>query len=404
VSNLLEAPLPIEKPTRQPAGRVPFLAFVDNAGTEKTLRQCLTQLSLANGEIRRGGIAKAIEHLGAERSPKTLVVDISGSELPLSQIHSLAEVCEPGVTVIAIGTCNDVGLYRDLMQAGVWDYIVKPLTPQLMGKALTARADSRGAGPAHRKLGTAVAFIGTRGGVGTTTLAVNLAWYLADRKNRRVALVDLDLQHGDCALALDIKATPGLREALANPARIDGTLLERVMATSGERLFVLSSEEPLVEDVQFTAEAVDTLVSALRGQFHYVILDVPRVASAAYRHALGIADLRVIVADQTFRAVRDTVRLRTALGDGDGKQRNHLVVNRYGEGGRRAITLGEMQHVLALQPKRVIAFQPKLFTAGQSGARVAAARRGNFADGIAALALELLGRRPSRRLWRWPAK
>ena len=100
--SILEIPAPIEKATdRSPVGRAPLLAFVSDAATEKVLRECLAQLSLVNGMIMRGGIAKAIETLGAERSPNILIVDISGLDLPISQVHALAEVCEPGVTVIA---------------------------------------------------------------------------------------------------------------------------------------------------------------------------------------------------------------------------------------------------------------------------------------------------------------
>jgi len=400
VRSVLEAPAPIERtPSKAPVGRPHLLAFVADADTEKMLHDCLAQLSLPQGTIMRGGVAKAVEVLGQQRSPEILIVDISGAHLPISQIHQLAEVCEPGVNVIAIGNRNDVGLYRDLVQAGVTDYVVKPLTAQLMAKALDPRAHTAHAGLIHKKLGKAVAVVGARGGVGTTTLAVNLAWYLSHRQNRRVALVDLDLQNGDCALALNIKATSGLREALVNPHRVDTTLLERVMSPVGERLFVLSSEEPLDDDLRFTVDAVDTLVSALRDQFHYVILDVPRVPSAAYRRALEMADLRIIVADQTLRSVRDTVRLRSALRDGDGKHRNLIVVNRHGEGGRHAVTLHEMQHVLEARPKVVLPFQPNLFTAIAGEMRVAAARRGKYTDAVAALAVELSGQEQGRRRW-----
>jgi pilus assembly protein CpaE len=385
--------------SKVPVGRPHLLAFAIDADTEKMLHDCLEQLAVPQGTISRGGIAKAVEALGQQRSPEILIVDISGAHLPLSQVHELAEVCEPGVNVIAIGNRNDVGLYRDLMQAGVTDYVVKPLTAPLLAKALDARSHGAHAGLIQKKLGKAVALVGARGGVGTTTVAVNLAWYLTHHQNRRVALVDFDLQNGDCALTLNIKATPGLREALVNPHRIDTTLLERVMSPVGERLFVLSSEEPLSEDLRFTTEAVDTLVSALRDQFHYVILDVPRVPAAAYRHALEKADLRIIVADQTLRSVRDTVRLYNALRDGDGKHRNLVVVNRHGEGGRHAVTLHEMQHVLEVRPKVILPFQPTLFTPIAGEMRIAAARRGKFTDAIAVLARELSGQDQSRRRW-----
>jgi len=400
VRSILEMPAPIEKTTNPfPVGRAPLLAFVSDAATEKVLRECLTQLSLVNGMILRGGIAKAIESLGVERSPNILIVDISGVDLPISEVDTLAEVCEPGVTVIAIGNRNEIGLYRDLLQAGVTDYIVKPLTSQLIARALNQRIGTRDASAIQKKLGTMTALIGARGGVGTTTIAVNLAWHLANRHSRRVALIDLDLQNGDCALALNIKPTPGMREALVNPARIDGTLLERVMTPVGHRLFVLSSEEPLRDNLEITTEGVDTLVGALREQFHYVIADVPRIPATPYRRALDIADFRIIIGDQTLRSVRDIVRLRGVVGEGDGKQRNGFVVNRYGEGGRHAVTLREMHHVLELQPKAVIPFLPTVFATATNATRIAASRRGKFADAIASLALELSGRPPERRRW-----
>lgn len=403
--SVIELPTPIERtdPGKAPVGRPPLLGFVADAQSETVLHECATQLGLRQGTIIRGSIAKAIDHLGQHRSPNILVVDISAVDLPISKVNQLADVCEPGVAVIAIGDRNEIGLYRDLLHAGVTDYVVKPINPQLLIKALTnSRAHTGEASPIHKKLGSLVAFVGARGGVGTTTLATNIAWYLSHRQNRRVALVDLDLQNGDCALALDIKPTSGLREALANPLRIDNTLLERVMSPVGERLFVLSAEEPLGEDLHFTPLAVETLVSALREQFHYVVLDIPRIPAPPYRRALDMADFCITVADQTLRSVRDAVRLRAALGEADGKRRDLLVVNRHGEGGRHAVTLREMQHVLELKPKGVFPFQPTLFTTVAGAAKIAASRRGKFTDAIAALALELSGRPPERRRW-WRA-
>jgi pilus assembly protein CpaE len=388
----LQSPAPIEKTTKPRAARSRLMAFVVDGQSEASLKACLPNLSFPNATITRGGIAGAIQHLGTERSPECIIVDISGADMPASQMHDVAELCEPGVTVIAIGDRNDVGLYRDLVKAGVTEYIVKPVTPQLLAKALSPLPVAPEGSPISRKLGTLVAVVGARGGVGTTTLAINLAWFLADRQHRRILLLDLDLQNGDCALALNLRPTPGLREALANPLRIDNVFLDRVVAVHSERLFVLSAEEPLRADAEFGAEAVETLVGALRTQFHYVIADIPRIPAAPFRRALDIADIRVIVADQTLRSVRDTVRLRDALGDGDAAHRNLLVVNRSGEGGRQALTLEEMAKV-ELRPKVVIPFRPKLFTA------TGLARRGAFTEAVATLAAEISGRMPERNPW-----
>jgi pilus assembly protein CpaE len=405
VISLRQAAMPVEAPAKQSNGRVPVMAFVADAESERVVQQYLAAQSLADGSIIRGGIAKAIQHLGTERSPNVLIVDLGGVDMPVSQVNILADVCEPGVTVIAIGDRNEIGLYRDLLHAGVTDYIVKPLTPQLVAKSLQLGANPEGSGQISQKLGKMVAFIGARGGVGTTTLAANLSWHLAERHSRRVVLVDLDLQHGDSALALGVKPASGLRDALNNPLRVDATLLERAMTSCSERLFVLSSQEPLTDDVRVTADAVEAIVSVLRPLFHYLIVDVPRIPSQAFRRALEIADLRVIVADHTLRSVRDAVRLRTLLGDGDDELRNLLVVNRSGEGGRDAVTLSEISDIVELQPKSVIAFQPKLFARAAIDGQLPAAQGGSFGDAIAALAGELSGRTlKRRRFWgfeRW---
>src|SRR5207244_9428288 len=143
----------IEKPVTPPASRVRLMAFVLDAESEASLSSCLAQLPIPRPMIRRGGLAGAIRYLGVERSPESIIVDISGAEMPASQIHDLAELCEPGVTVIAIGDRNDIGLYRDLARAGVSEYIVKPVTAQLLTKALSGASTLGKGSPISRKLG-----------------------------------------------------------------------------------------------------------------------------------------------------------------------------------------------------------------------------------------------------------
>lgn len=399
-NTVLQVPALIEKAAKLPAGRIPLMAFVSDGETEAVLQECLSQLSGIQNLVMRGGIARALQHLSGERSPTLLFVDISGAELPLARIHELADICEPGVTVIAIGEHNDVELYRDLVEAGVTDYIVKPVTRQRLAKALTSGTAGSEASPISQRLGKVVAVIGARGGVGATTLATNLASYLATQMKRRVGLVDLDLQHGACALTLNIKPTPGLREALANPFRVDSVFLERAMALHGERLFVLSCEEALREQLHFPPEAPAKIVSVLRSQVHCVILDVPRIPTELYRRALDLADFRIIVADQTLHAVRDAARLRAMLGERAAEHLNLLVVNRVGEGGNYAVTLKEMQEVIGIRPKAVIPFQPKLFARATSGTGIAATGRSALTGALAALAGEIIGRSsPERQAW-----
>jgi len=340
----------------------------------------------------RGGIARAVKQLATERSPHTLIVDVAGVELLLSQVHALAEVCEPGVNVVAIGTDNDVGIYRDLRQLGVTDYLVKPLNAQLLGRAINLRQTPAQATPISQKLGKLIAVFGARGGVGTSTIAVNLAWHLANRHGRRVGLVDFDLQSGDCSLMLHVKATSGLSEALQNPARLDSLFLERAMAIHGERLFVLNSEESLRDDLRFEPDAAEALIHTLRQQYHYVIADVPRIYGEAYRRVMDLAMVRVIVADQTFHSVRDAVRLKNMLREGSTNHATLLVVNRGGEGGRKSLTLNDMREAAGLEPSCVIPYLPTHFAAASTAGELPVMRGGRFGAAIETLAQEISGK------------
>src|SRR5438874_1346537 len=148
--SLLLAPATIvETAATVPAGRLPLMAFVDTE-TERVLQESSGMLGRC--AIMRGGIAKALEYLSGQRSPQLLLVDISGIDLPLSKIHILADVCEPGTAVVALGDRNDVGLYRDLLEAGVSNYVVKPLTRELLGRVLSPKTAPSDAAKAALKL------------------------------------------------------------------------------------------------------------------------------------------------------------------------------------------------------------------------------------------------------------
>src|SRR5260370_451937 len=181
----------LEPTTRAPAGRPAALAFVNDPNSEEVLKTAFREE--APGAVLRGDITKAVQHLSGTRSPRILVVDISDVELPVTEVHRLADVCEPGVSVIVVGTRDEVGLYRDLLQAGVADYIVKPLTDSLVTRALNVAKGGPEPTPISRTLGKVIAFVGARGGVGTTTMALNLAWCFAKRQARRGARGDTEL-------------------------------------------------------------------------------------------------------------------------------------------------------------------------------------------------------------------
>ena len=223
--------------------------FTQDQASEAVIRQSLSALGVENPHFTIGNAATAIGILANEKSPQLLIVDLGTIGDPLDKVRDLAEVCDPGVSVVAIGDRNDIVLYRDLKALGVTEYLLKPLVRSTFTR--TCRAillpDGDRTNPPAGKL---VFVVGVRGGVGATTIATNLSWYMAESKRRDTMLVDLDLQKGDAALQLDVTPNHALREALDHPERVDKFFLERAIKHVTEHLDILASLEPLSSTIE----------------------------------------------------------------------------------------------------------------------------------------------------------
>ena len=392
--------------TEQPSAeqRDQFLAFVGDPETFAVVDQVVGEMMLPHASIRQGGVKEAVKHLGEQRSPKLLLIDVSGSDLPLSDINSLADVCEPGVTVLAVGDRNDCGLYRDLLQHGVADYLVKPITPSLLQKAMLSATEQTGVISSSHKLGKLVAVSGTRGGVGTTTVAASVAWLIAHERRRRVALVDLDLQFGTVALSLDLEPSHGLREALENPNRIDGLFMDRVLIQHSERLFVLSAEESPDESLLLDYGAVELLMTELRNKFHYVIVDLPRSPNPCTQQVLQSATDLVLVTDLSLAGMRDTMRLTGMLPTTNASCNITLVVNRVGEHKQGEMPRAEFEKGVSRKLDLLLPFDAKTVAAATNFGQPVASAKGPVAAGLREIterAVRSVGRRHRARSGVW---
>ena len=380
--------------TEQPAAeqREQFLAFVADPETSSVIDQVVGEMMLPHASIREGGVKEAVKHLSEQRSPKLLLVDLSGSDLPLSDINSLADVCEPGVTVLTLGDRNDCGLFRDLLQHGVADYLVKPVTPALLQKAIQGASDQTGmARTASSKLGKLVAVSGTRGGAGATTLATSIAWLIANERRRRVALVDLDLQFGTVALSLDLEPSHGLREALENPNRIDGLFMDRVLVSHSERLFVLSAEESPDDPLLLDYNAVELLLTELRNKFHYVVVDLPRSPNPCTQQVMQSATDLVLVTDLSLAGMRDTMRMVGLMPTTNASCGISLIVNRAGEHKQGEMPRAEFEKGIGRKLDLILPFDAKTVAAATNFGQPVAATKGPVANGLREIADRLCG-------------
>lgn len=293
--------------------REPVNAFVCDDMTLDVVRSVCEEMGYSPEKAFKGGLRNAVQSLSVSASPQILLVDLSESGDPINDINGLAEVCEPGTVVIAVGQVNDVRLYRDLLLSGLQDYLLKPLSPDALRDAF-AHAQNILNAPKHEEAASdrphiSTAVIGTRGGVGASTVASSLAWAFSDRMSHPTGFLDLDVHFGTGALAMDLESGRGLTDAIDNPGRIDGLFIERAMIKANEKLSILSAEAPMSSPVLTDGTAFYQLQEEFRAAFENTVIDMPRSMLIAYPHLMQDVNVAVVVTELTLAAARDTIRV-----------------------------------------------------------------------------------------------
>ena len=313
------------RPRAVSEGRSTVVAFVADDDAEALVRKCLVEIGVSDGRVIRGTLEDAIEQVRAGRSPRILIVDVSGIAEPIERLMSLGDVCDPSTSVIVIGDRSDIPFYRNLRDTGVTEYFFKPLVLEQLARcceAVLVGTESR----VGLRIGKLITVLGVRGGVGATTIAVNAAWHVAEELQRRAILVDLNLQGGDSALQLDVPPSHALYECLEHPDRIDELFLERAIVRSAPRLGILSSLEPLEQAVNAHDASTLQVLSNLRTYYRYVVVDMPALIAPQMKDSLQSPGIILLVSDGSLSAARDVGRWRRHFGaDRAGRRVLHIL-------------------------------------------------------------------------------
>ncbi|WP_128891999.1 pilus assembly protein CpaE [Erythrobacter sp. HKB08] len=297
--------------------RDPFAAFICDEAALDVLRPVVIEMGWQPEKCAKGGLRNAVQSLSVTASPNILMVDLSESGDPLNDINALAEVCEPGTVVIAVGQVNDVRLYRDLLASGIHDYLLKPLSAgqvrDSLNQAQAVFSAPRASDPEAAKRHVSTAVVGTRGGVGASMLATSLSWLFSEEKKLPTALLDLDVHFGTGALALDLEPGRGLTDAIDNPSRIDGLFIERAMIRANENLAILSAEAPISAPLMTDGSAFVQLEEEFRQAFEMTVVDLPRNMLINFPHVLADVNVIVLATEMTLASARDTIRILSWL-------------------------------------------------------------------------------------------
>jgi pilus assembly protein CpaE len=266
--------------------------------------------------------------------------------------------------------------------------------PEMLERALGTRAKSDAA---HS--GRMIAVMGSRGGVGATTFAVNLAWLLAHEAGQKVALIDLDLRFGTVALSLDLEPTHGLREVLESPDRIDTLFVSSAMARESDTLSVLSAEESLIDRMNIDPAAFDALATDLRTNFDWIVVDVPRSTSIPAERVLAMSDKVVLVSDLSLAGMRDAVRLVGWIKSSSGRAELSVVINKAGAHAKAEVPRADFERGLETKIAQILPYDPKTAGAASNAGRpiVVAAKNSALAKAMRKVCTAMAGTEKAER-------
>ena len=303
---------------RTPDRPAAALAFAADPATEEALRSGLLHYQGASSDwedpqVWPGGVRTAVSALAEGHTTPLIIVDIDGIPYPAGAIHELAEVCEIGTVVIAVGSEDTARVNREILLAGVSDYLVKPVTAAAVREAVARAATSERDVPAR---GRVAGFAGT-GGSGTTTLAALTALHAAER-GRYVSLLDLNRTVPAITLLLDIEPAPGLDQLFDAAGRTpsDPQMLDGVRAERSDRISVYAYRAGgAPPPPPPPPPAVDWLLGQLKRRSQLVLVDGlegPEMQLAP----LAEVDTRVLVVEPTAGGAVRAARLFDLLGGG----------------------------------------------------------------------------------------
>jgi pilus assembly protein CpaE len=295
------------------SGRAGCIAFINDPQSRAAV-QAVCQPRQEKFTLHEGGSRDAAEFVARNPLPRIMIIDISDSDQPMDALLPVLAAAGDNTRVIAIGNANDITLYRELIEAGVTDYLAKPLGDRaILGAIHRAEGADAAAKLPPSERSRVVVVMGSRGGVGASTAAANIAWFLAEERRRKTALLDLDLQFGTISLAFDVEPSRGLREAMMQPNRIDSLLVNSAAVRVTERLALLAAEEAHEEDFRYEPAALTLLLDELAQQNEFIVIDLPLYPATYRNKVLPMARDVILLTDLSLAGLRDSIRICTQV-------------------------------------------------------------------------------------------
>lgn len=264
--------------------------------------------------IGEAGYGTEAVTIARECRPDVIVLNLEEPVARSLRTVEILNLAVPDAGIIVTSTLTDRDVMRKAMRAGARDYVFRPAGREDLQRAVIsvyeAAQKKHGLSESHDQsvfqTGEVVVLYGAKGGIGKTTLAVNLAFALAAETKQRVALVDLDVQMGDIALMLSIFPERNIVDAAVNADQLEPDFLQSLVFTDLSGVRVLAAPTTPEDSVTITEGQVGLILAALSQTFDYTIVDTSPVLNDINVTALEKATLILQVTTSELPSLKRT--------------------------------------------------------------------------------------------------
>ncbi len=388
----------IQSVRARPIPRISIQAFCETNETAEAMQVAADdrRLAKAHVSVHMGGAHAAVGHYQESPTPNLIVIEsMMGRGDILGELDKLAEFCDAGTKVVVIGHVNDVVLYRELLKRGVSEYLIAPIGPMQLMESISNLYND----PESDPVGHVYAFIGAKGGAGSSTVCHNVSWCLSELLKTNVVIADLDLAFGTAGLDFNQDPVQGIMEALGSPERLDEVLLDRLLTKCSEHLSIFAAPGTLDRDYDLTADSCDIVIDVVRQNVPHVTVDLPHIWTGWSKRILTQADQIVITVEPdlaNLRNAKNMVDMLKLARSNDAVP--HLVINMLGTPKRPEIPIKDFEAALDLKATAVIEFDSETFgQAANNGQMIEElSAKAKSVQGFRDIAMAVTGRRETK--------
>ena len=308
------------------------LVIVDpNDASRETLKSMLLSMEIVWLEAECSRYEFFADVVG-QTHPDIGIVNVDSDATKAIRLIENLRTSSPECAILVISSSTDGQLILQAMRAGAKEFLSVPVKVQDLAAAMERISMSRfGKGEGKTRSCTTIAVAGSTGGVGSTSIAVNLACALAASSRNTVALVDLDLSLGDADVLLDTIPDYTIIDVAQNVARLDINLLKRSLTEHSSGLYLLPRPIQLQDAQLVTAEDMERVFSLLRATFSHLVVDLSKSYSALDMAAITAANHVLLLTQLDLPCLRNVVRLLSSFDEIEGlKEKLRIVINRFG--------------------------------------------------------------------------